>query len=158
MVNEEQWKICNSNNTFTVAIRARMNWDEANILCDTLGGGNITEIKDERGNEQVMSLFNGMQDKWQKVWTPLLDEEEEGSFKSDVSGKPVSYLPWNIDQPNGEQNKTALLFVWQLRSITMKIRRAIFVLHVIFSKLRNSHFLVFVKTQFLVNLPCLHHF
>ena len=71
MKSKEAWKICNNNKTYTVAISARMNWNEARMLCGRLGGGNITEVKNERENDQIVSLFDGKQSTCHKVWSPI---------------------------------------------------------------------------------------
>ena len=136
---EEEWKICNSNRTYTVAISARMNWNKARTLCGKLGGGNITEVKNERENDQVMSLFDDMRSTCKRVWTPLRDKEEEGKYKSYVSGKHASYLPWNIDQPNGGTKQNHIAVRVTTRTYHDENIKSIFVLHVMFTKLQYSH-------------------
>ena len=97
--NNEKWKICHDNNTYEVPIQKRITWNDAKKLCRKLGGGNITEAKSERELKQTISLFSNTTCDY--VWTPLLDTEKEGEFKSDVTGNFSVYLPWNVNQPNG---------------------------------------------------------
>ena len=93
--------ICNRNQTYTVAFSARVNWNEAVQICDKLGGGNLTEAMNKRNLDEIISLFETMNSSCKHVWTPLVDEELEGEFKSSVTSQLVSYLPWKEGQPDG---------------------------------------------------------
>ena len=87
-----------------------MSWKDGRSLCHKLGGGNITEAKSNNQLGHLMTLFNYMNSSCEYIWTPLFDEEEEGVFISSVTGHVSSYLPWQVNQPNGgsEENCVAV--------------------------------------------------
>ena len=108
--NEENWKICNKNLTYSVPIPTKMNWNTAFRVCNKLGNGNITEANNDIDKNHIISLFNDINNSCDFVWTPLVDEEIEGEFKSSITGKLASFLPWNENEPNGgkRQNHVAI--------------------------------------------------
>ena len=109
-VEVEDWKVCNRNQSYKVGIPTRMNWVKAQNVCDKLGAGNITEARSERDIRHTVSLFKNMKSSCEYVWTPLVDEVAEGQYKSSVTGKLVTYLPWKEDRPDGadEENHAVI--------------------------------------------------
>ena len=107
---EENWLICNKNESYTVAIPTKMNWNEARKVCGKLGGGNITEPKNKRDISHAISLFKNMKSLCDFVWTPLYDEDVEGQFKSIVTGQLASFLPWNANRPDGADEENHVAF------------------------------------------------
>ena len=107
---EKDWKICNRNQTYRLAIPTKMNWIEAIKICNKLGGGNMTEPRNSEDIEYALTLFKNMNTSCSRVWTPLTDEEEEGKYKSAITGAIAKYLPWYISQPDGlkEENYIAI--------------------------------------------------
>ena len=82
---EEDRKICNEKQTYTVAIPAKINWDNAKEICPKLGGGNITEPRNKFDIEDTIALFTDMNSTCDYVWTPIVDEEVEGEYKSIIT-------------------------------------------------------------------------
>ena len=70
-------------------------------MCHKLGGGNITEPHNERDNTHIVYLLQMMKSSCKHVWTPIFDEEDEGEFRSSITGQLATYQPWQEDQPNG---------------------------------------------------------
>ena len=93
--------ICNKDQTYRVAVPAKITLPEAIEMCDKFGSGNLTEIKNSEDMEFTLSLFKSNNYSCLEVWTPLTDEEEEGQFKSYITGSLASYLPWDPLEPNG---------------------------------------------------------
>ena len=102
---QENWAVCDNNKTYTVAITARLNWNEANKACNKLGGGVLKEPKNSLEIESIVSNFNEMNSSCDWIWTPLFDEEVEGQFKSSITGKIATFLPWDLEQPNGYETE-----------------------------------------------------
>ena len=98
---EEAWKICNNNDSYTVAITERMSWSNAVAVCRKLGGGVITEARSDENVEHIISLFSLINSTCDNVWTPIVDKEVEGVFKSSITGEIATYLPWSEGKPDG---------------------------------------------------------
>ena len=109
---EEKWKICNRNKTYTLAVPKNINYDEAREVCNKLGDGNMTEAKNKKDLENMISLFRDMNTSCEFVWTPLTDEDQEGEFRSIVTGELATFLPWHEESPNGgdDENHIAIHF------------------------------------------------
>ena len=107
---KDESDVCNNNQEYTVAIPTIMNWIKAEEICSKLGHGNITEAKTERDLHKTISLFLNMNSSCEYVWTPLVDEDIEGLFKSTVTKHLAIYLPWGDDQPGGgvDENNVAI--------------------------------------------------
>ena len=104
LVNEtlaEKWKICNKNETYTLGVPKNINYEEAKKVCKKLGASNMTEAKNKKDLENVLSLFMDSKASCDFVWTPFTDEEHEGEFRSDVTGELATFLPWHEESPNG---------------------------------------------------------
>ena len=107
---EENWEICNKNQTYRVAIPAKMNWNEALKICNKLGSGNVTQSINSEDTGYSISLFEAMNTSCANIWTPFTDERTEGQYVSAISGKFGTYLPWELDEPDGaeEENYVAI--------------------------------------------------
>ena len=99
--NDEAWKICNNNESYTVAITERISWSDAVSVCRKLGGGAITEAKSDENIDHIVSLFSKVNSTCDTLWTPVVDREVEGVFKSSVTGEISTYLPWREGKPDG---------------------------------------------------------
>ena len=98
---EEAWKICNNNQSYTVAITERISWSDAVSVCRKLGDGVITEARSDENVEHIVSLFSKVRTTCDIVWTPIVDKEVEGVFKSSITGEIATYLPWREGKPDG---------------------------------------------------------
>ena len=98
--NKDNGDICINKKTDIVAIPVGINFDMASKLCVKLNGS-ITEAKDDNDKTQIISMFEAMNNSCKGIWTPFIDKEKEGEFKSSVTGKLASYLPWKEGEPNG---------------------------------------------------------
>ena len=98
---EEAWKICNNNQSYTVAITERISWSDAVSVCRKLGDGVITEARSDENVEHIVSLFSKVSTTCDIVWTPIVDKEVEGVFKSSITGEIATYLPWREGKPDG---------------------------------------------------------
>ena len=107
---EENWRICNKNNTYRVAIPAKMNWNEAMKVCTKLGTGNLTDGKNFQDIRYTISLFNKVNSECENVWTPLIDVGNEGIYYNAITRQASKFLPWELNQPDGadEANYIAL--------------------------------------------------
>ena len=99
---EEDWKVCNQNETYKVAVAASMSWKDSMFICSNLGHGNMTELTNEEEVKYIASLFNIEKDSCENVWTPITDVDEEGKYRNAVTGELSSFLPWETSEPNGE--------------------------------------------------------
>ena len=109
----EGWKICNINETYRVAIPAKMDLDTATEICHKLGRGNITEPKNERDITLVVSLLQKTNNSCKYVWTPITDEEVEGEFRSSITSQLATFLPWEKHQPNGGDAENHVVILMQ---------------------------------------------
>ena len=97
--------------TYRVAIPAEMYFDDANAICPKLGGGNMTEASDENDVKDTIALFNLMNSTCENIWTPFIDKEVEGEFRSVVNGELATYLPWSNRQPDGGDQENYVM-IW----------------------------------------------
>ena len=97
---EEEIDVCNKNGTYRIPLAFTMSWIEGIQLCKKLGSGRMTEVKDQKDLEYTVRQFSTSQCKY--VWAPITDEENEGLFKSAISGEYNRFLPWDNYHPNGE--------------------------------------------------------
>ena len=107
---EDSWKICNNNDIYRVAIPEKTTWDTARDLCEKLGGGNITEPRSERDMMDVTSSLQKMNSSCTYVWTSISDEDQEGEFRSSITGKIITFQPWFGGQPNGKEEENHVRF------------------------------------------------
>ena len=108
--NEESWKICNNNDIYRVAIPIKNNWDTSRDFCDKLGHGHITEPQNEKDIEDVTSLLQKMNSSCSFVWTSISDEDQEGEFRSSITGEIITFQPWFEGQPNGKEGQNHVAF------------------------------------------------
>ena len=106
--NEKAWKICNNDESYTVAISERISWSDAESLCRKLGGGGITEARNNENIDHIVSLFSKVNSTCEYVWTPLVDKELEGVFKSSITGDIATYLPWREGKPDGGEGENVV--------------------------------------------------
>lgn len=92
-------EVCNSNTSYMVSVPVKMHWDEGMKLCDKLG--RMKEARTEVDLERIISLFKNKNSSCDRIWMPITDEEAEGQFKSSITGKLSTYLPWRKGQPDG---------------------------------------------------------
>ena len=104
-IKQDNWKICYNYEIYRVVIPTKINWDSSRELCHKLGEGSITEPQNERDIADVVSLLENMNSTCKTVWTSISDEEVEGEFRSSETGKLITFLPWNDDQPNGRRTQ-----------------------------------------------------
>jgi tetratricopeptide (TPR) repeat protein len=77
-------------------------WVEARDYCASQGGHLVT-IQDVAENEFVYELTNG------SSWLGATDEEQEGTWLW-VTGEPVQYTNWNVDEPSNLDDEDYLFF------------------------------------------------
>ena len=106
---EEDWKVCNKNESYRVAIGAPMDWNEGMDLCRNLGSGKMTELKDPRDMNFTLELFEKTDTTCTYIWTPLTDEKEEARYVNAVTGKLATFLPWKASEPNGFKDENIVL-------------------------------------------------
>ena len=82
-----------------------MSWPDAVSVCMKLGGGVITEARSSENIEHIVSLFSEMNSTCDTVWTPIVDKEVEGVFKSIITGEIATYLPWSEGKPDGGETE-----------------------------------------------------
>ena len=109
IVEEKDWKVCNRNETYKVAVAASMSWKDSMFICSNLGNGNMTELRNEEEVNYISSLFNLEKDSCENVWTPITDVAEEGKYKSSITGDFSTFLPWEPSEPNGETDENFVL-------------------------------------------------
>lgn len=82
--------------------------------CVALGRGKMTFVKSA---EELIDFFG----KFQKtllphlcraIWTPLSDQEEEGSFKNLIDPTFPTFIPWARGQPNGAHIENGVSIRW----------------------------------------------
>ena len=107
--NIEPWKICDKNMTYKIAIPAPLEWKDAMQLCNNLGSGNMTELMNLEDLEHTLDLFRNINSPCKNIWTPLTDEENEGKYKSSITGRLHQFLPWEVSEPNGFKDENHVL-------------------------------------------------
>ena len=106
---EESWIICNKNLTYRLAIPSAMNWYESMDVCRKLSFGNVTEVKDWKDLNYVVSLFSNPTAVCEFIWTPYSDENDEGTYINARFGNLASYMPWEVSEPNGGTDESLVL-------------------------------------------------
>ena len=109
--NETDKDVCTVQPKFyDVLLPGKMTWDEGNHLCNAIGGGKMTEVKNECDIEIVASKMSKIAASCTKLWLPLSDEKMEGFWENTNEGTKASLLKWADGQPNGlrVQNHAAL--------------------------------------------------
>ena len=106
---ETEKEVCSVQTKFyNVALPGKITWVQANHLCKALGGGTMTEIKDEADLNKFASQMRKML--CPTVWLPLADEKNEGVWENTNLNLESKFLRWADGQPNGfrTQNHAAL--------------------------------------------------
>ena len=106
---EKHRKICDKNKTYQIAIPAPIDWTDAMKLCKNLGSGNMTELMNMEDIEHTLDLFKNINSPCKNIWTPLTDEENEGGYKSSITGRINQFLPWEVSEPNGFNDENHVL-------------------------------------------------
>ena len=83
-----------------------MTWTEGIEICQKLGSGRMTEVRDDNDLDFMIKGFDNLKSHCTKIWTPLTDDMKEGSYKNAITGEYPNYLPWDTLEPDGleEQN------------------------------------------------------
>jgi hypothetical protein len=98
---EDKSKKNNEKKTYThnyKLIQANMNWEEAKVHCESLGG-HLATITSKEEEKKVLDIVNSSDVK--VLWLGANDLNSTGDFKW-VNGDDFSYYNWAINEPNNE--------------------------------------------------------
>ena len=106
-------EICNDSEKVSIAVPAKVNFDEAKLGCQNLGNGRI-HVPNTREEFSFFHLwyldhFGSLSESYCKdLWTPITDRILEDTFVNIYDGSTLEYFPNKKGQPNGGRSQNCL--------------------------------------------------
>ena len=112
-------EICDQPLTYRILVKEAMGQQEGLTACDKLGHGSMVEAANKEEVDEVVTWVEGRQgeDMCASLWTPLTDEQKEGTFVNLNNNKVSTNLAWKTGEPNGGNTQNSVRIDLETRSL-----------------------------------------
>ena len=112
-------EICRQAMTSRLLVTELMSQREALTTCAKMGHGIMEEAATKEEIGELVSWVKQRQgkNKCATLWTPLTDEEKEGTFVNLNTGRESSNLAWKPGQPNGGNTENSVRIDMETQSL-----------------------------------------
>ena len=69
----------------------------------------MTELKNDEDKVHTIEIFENIPSPCKYIWTPVTDKARDQEYISVLTGKKVTYLPWEFSEPNGFTDESLVL-------------------------------------------------
>jgi hypothetical protein len=104
-----QGPIVNPANGHTYYLLEQSSWSQAQLWAADLGG-NLVTVRNQAENDWLYTTFGSPTGTPRHLWIGLNDAAQEGVFEW-ISGEPVSYFNWDVNEPNNFGNED-FVHIW----------------------------------------------
>ena len=111
-VEESESEVCAVKPEFyKLTLPVKATWPKAGHLCKVIGGGKMTEAKNDSDLVNIASAMRNILESCPAVWLPLSDEKKEGVWENTNTNSESNFLNWADGQPNGLRNQNHAVLI-----------------------------------------------